>query len=54
MIAYLINHMRLPGRVHPDVLDYLDRIQATVDPFGGKSSCRVASRRSWREAGPNR
>ena len=36
MTAYLINHMRLPGRVHPDVLDYLDRIQATLDPFGGK------------------
>ena len=36
MTAYLINHMRLPGKPHPDLLVYLDRVQATLDPFGGK------------------
>ena len=36
MTAYLINHLRQPGVVHPEVLDYLDQVQATLDPFGGK------------------
>jgi uncharacterized protein (DUF1330 family) len=36
MTAYVINHLRLPGAVSPDVLEYLDRVQDTMDPFGGK------------------
>ncbi len=36
MSAYLINHLRQPGVLHDDVLDYLDQVQATLDPFGGK------------------
>ena len=36
MSAYLINHLRQPGVLHNDVLDYLDQVQATLDPFGGK------------------
>ena len=36
MTAYLINHLRQPGVLHNDVLDYLDKVQATLDPFGGK------------------
>ena len=36
MSAYLINHLRQPGIVSPEVLDYLDQVQATLDPFGGK------------------
>lgn len=36
MTAYLINHMREPGKVNPEVLEYLDLVQATLDPFGGK------------------
>ena len=36
MSAYLINHLRQPGVLHADVLDYLDQVQATLDPFGGK------------------
>ena len=36
MTAYLINHLRQPGVLHNDVLDYLDQVQATLDPFGGK------------------
>ena len=36
MAAYLINHLRHPGMLHPEVLDYLDRVQATLDPFGGR------------------
>jgi uncharacterized protein (DUF1330 family) len=36
MTAYLINHLRQPGVVHPEVLDYLDRVQGTLDPFGGE------------------
>jgi uncharacterized protein (DUF1330 family) len=34
--AYLINHLRQPGVVSPEVLDYLDQVQATLDPFGGR------------------
>ena len=36
MSAYLVNHLRQPGVVNPEVLDYLDQVQATLDPFGGK------------------
>ena len=36
MSAYLVNHLRQPGVMHGDVLDYLERVQATLDPFGGK------------------
>jgi uncharacterized protein (DUF1330 family) len=36
MAAYLINHLRQPGILSPEVLDYLDQVQATLDPFGGK------------------
>ena len=36
MAAYLINHLRQPGVLREEVLDYLDRVQATLDPFGGK------------------
>jgi len=36
MTAYLINHLRQPGVLDNDVLDYLDQVQATLDPFGGR------------------
>jgi len=36
MTAYLINHLRQPGVLHEEVLAYLDQVQATLDPFGGK------------------
>jgi uncharacterized protein (DUF1330 family) len=36
MPAYLINHLRQPGVVPAEVLDYLDQVQETLDPFGGK------------------
>ena len=33
--AYAIAHLRNP-QMNPDVLEYLDRIQGTLDPFGGR------------------
>ena len=36
MPTYLINHLRQPGVVQPEVLDYLDGVQATLGPFDGK------------------
>ena len=33
--AYAIAHLRTP-QINDDVLDYLERIQATLDPFGGR------------------
>ena len=36
MPAYLINHLRQPGSLRLEVLDYLERVQATLDPFGGR------------------
>lgn len=36
MTTYLINHLRQPGKVNSEVLDYLDQVQATLHPFGGK------------------
>jgi uncharacterized protein (DUF1330 family) len=35
MSTYLINHLRQPGVVQGEVLDYLDRVQETLDPFDG-------------------
>ena len=36
MTAYLINHLRQPGVVSSRVLDYLEQVQSTLDPFDGK------------------
>jgi uncharacterized protein (DUF1330 family) len=35
MPAYALAHLRNPGP-HPDVFTYLERIQSTLDPFGGR------------------
>jgi uncharacterized protein (DUF1330 family) len=35
MPAYALAHLRTPN-LHPDVLDYIERIQSTLDPFGGR------------------
>lgn len=34
MAAYAIAHLRTPT-INEQVLDYIDRIQGTLDPFGG-------------------
>jgi uncharacterized protein (DUF1330 family) len=36
MTAYVIAHLRDPEQLHPQVLEYLERIQATLDPFAGR------------------
>ncbi len=35
MAAYTLAHLRTP-QINDDVLEYLERIQATLDPFGGR------------------
>jgi uncharacterized protein (DUF1330 family) len=35
MTAYGVAHLRTPTN-HPDVVEYMERIQATLDPFGGR------------------
>lgn len=35
MTAYGIAHLRNP-QINDDVLEYIERIQATLDPFGGR------------------
>ncbi|MEV4219136.1 MULTISPECIES: DUF1330 domain-containing protein [Nonomuraea] len=35
MTAYAVAHLKTPNP-HPDVLEYMERIQATLDPFGGR------------------
>lgn len=35
MTAYAIAHLRTP-QINDDVLDYIERIQDTLDPFGGR------------------
>ncbi|MFF2555600.1 DUF1330 domain-containing protein [Nocardia sp. NPDC058058] len=35
MSAYGFAHLRV-RRPHPEILEYLERIQATLDPFGGR------------------
>jgi hypothetical protein len=37
MTTYLINHLRIPGHVPTeDGLAYLEQVEATVAPYGGK------------------
>jgi uncharacterized protein (DUF1330 family) len=37
MSAYLINHLRIPNGVpSPDALSYLESVEATFKPFGGR------------------
>ena len=37
MSAYLINHLRIPNGVpSPDALSYLENVEATFKPFGGR------------------
>jgi uncharacterized protein (DUF1330 family) len=37
MTTYLINHLRLPNGVpKPENLEYLEQVQATFAPYGGK------------------
>ncbi|KAB2592866.1 DUF1330 domain-containing protein [Streptomyces arboris] len=37
MTAYAIAHLRpTDGPVHDDVLSYLERVQATMEPYGGR------------------
>ena len=35
MKAYALAHLRTPA-LHPEVLEYMERIQATLDPFSGR------------------
>jgi uncharacterized protein (DUF1330 family) len=36
MTAYILAHLRRTDEIHPEVLEYLERIQSTLDPFGGR------------------
>ncbi len=36
MTTYLVNHLRLPGRPKPQNLEYLERVEATFLPYGGR------------------
>jgi uncharacterized protein (DUF1330 family) len=37
MSTYLINHLRIPNGVpKPENLEYLDKVEATFEPYGGK------------------
>lgn len=36
MTAYVIAHIHNPEHFHPEVLEYLEGIQATMDPFAGR------------------
>jgi uncharacterized protein (DUF1330 family) len=37
MTTYLINHLRIPGGIPNDAgLDYLEQVEETVRPYGGK------------------
>jgi uncharacterized protein (DUF1330 family) len=36
MTAYGLAHLRPPAELPEDVFRYLERIQATLDPFGGR------------------
>jgi uncharacterized protein (DUF1330 family) len=35
MTAYALAHL-YPQAMHPEIIEYIERIQATLDPFGGR------------------
>lgn len=49
MSAYAIGNLRPPARLHDDVFTYIERIQATLDPFGGRFLVHGAPEREVRE-----
>ena len=36
MTTYLVNHLRVPGLPKPQNLEYLERVEATFLPYGGR------------------
>ena len=36
MTGYVLARLNTPGTVQPEVFEYLERIQATMGPFGGR------------------
>ncbi len=36
MTTYLVNHLRVPGLPKPQNLEYLERVEATLLPYGGR------------------
>lgn len=36
MTAYAVGNLRPTGHLHDEVLDYMERIQSTLDPFAGR------------------
>ncbi|MFE3325254.1 DUF1330 domain-containing protein [Streptomyces sp. NPDC059176] len=49
MTAYGIGNLRPPAQLHDDVFAYIERIQATLDPFGGRFLVHGAPEREVRE-----
>jgi uncharacterized protein (DUF1330 family) len=36
MTAYMLAHLRKPEEIHPDVLEYKEKVQSAMDPFSGR------------------
>ncbi|MET9951118.1 DUF1330 domain-containing protein [Streptomyces sp. NPDC006339] len=49
MTAYAIANLQPSATPHEEVLDYIERIQATLDPFGGRFLVHGAPRRETLE-----
>jgi uncharacterized protein (DUF1330 family) len=49
MPAYAIGNLRPPAHTTQDVLIYIERIQSTLDPFGGRFLVHGAPEREVRE-----
>ena len=48
--AYAVAHLRTPT-LNEDVVEYLERIQDTMDPFGGRFAVHVPNLESVRARG---
>ncbi|GGU36464.1 DUF1330 domain-containing protein [Streptomyces lavendofoliae] len=49
MTAYALGNLRPPAVPHDEVLSYMERIQATLDPYGGRFLVHGAPAREVRE-----
>jgi uncharacterized protein (DUF1330 family) len=49
MTAYALGNLRPPAHLDEEVLTYMERIQSTLDPFGGRFLVHGAPEREVRE-----
>jgi len=51
MKGYALAHLRNTPTTHPDVFEYMEKIQSTLEPFSGRFIIHGEPRTWWRGIG---